>query len=92
MDGATTGKSDEFGLPIRLDWAADYTGRALVVYGHTPVAEPMLRHNTLNIDTGCAFGGRLTAYRYPEGELVSVPARAQYAVPGRPFLPIHEGA
>lgn len=88
--GETTGEVDELGLPVRIDWAAEYRGSALVVYGHTPVAEPRWLNGTLNIDTGCVFGGRLTALRYPERELVSVPARQAYTGPGRPFLPIHE--
>jgi protein phosphatase len=85
--GDTTGQTDEHGMPVRLDWAADYKGRAAVVYGHTPVAEPVWRNNTINIDTGCVFGGRLTALRYPEREIVSVPARRQYCEPARAFLP-----
>jgi protein phosphatase len=85
--GDTTGESDEFGLPVRLDWAAEYQGEALVVYGHTPVAEPRWMNRAINIDTGCVFGGRLTALRYPELELVSVPAREVWAQPRRPFLP-----
>ncbi|HEX6587849.1 MAG TPA: AAA family ATPase [Longimicrobiales bacterium] len=87
--GDTTGELDELGLPVRLDWAASYRGRAAVVYGHTPVADPEWRNNTINIDTGCVFGGRLTALRWPARELVSVPARRAYAVPRRPFLPEH---
>ena len=75
--GETTGETDEFGLPVRLQWARDYRGKAAVVYGHTPVAEPGWLNNTLNIDTGCVFGGRLTALRWPERELVSVPAAAR---------------
>jgi protein phosphatase len=59
------------------------------VYGHTPVPAPVWVNNTINIDTGCVFGGRLTALRYPERELVSVPARRVYAVPARPFLPVN---
>lgn len=84
--GETTGETDEFGLPIRYNWAAEYRGRATVVYGHTPVPEPEWLNRTINIDTGCVFGGNLTALRYPEKELVSVPAKATYAVPARPFL------
>ena len=80
--GATTGKTDDEGLPIRLNWAADYSGSAAVVYGHTPVAEPVWQNNTINMDTGCVFGGRLTALRWPERELVSVPARRVYAIRG----------
>jgi protein phosphatase len=85
--GDTTGETDEHGMPVRLNWAADYRGRALVVYGHTPVAEPAWQNNTVNIDTGCVFGGRLSALRYPEREIVSVPALRKYCEPGRPFLP-----
>ena len=76
--GETTGEMDEFGLPERVNWAADYRGRALVVYGHTAVAEPAWLNRTVNIDTGCVFGGKLTALRYPEDELVSVPAARTY--------------
>lgn len=85
MYGETTGESDEFGLPIRLNWAAGYRGSATVVYGHTPVHRPEWLNNTINIDTGCVFGGRLTALRYPELELVSVPARRIYRQSRRPF-------
>ena len=84
--GATTGQTDDLGLPVRLNWAADYRGAALVVYGHTPVAQPEWLNNTLNIDTGCVFGGRLTALRYPEKELVSVPAARAYAETHRTCL------
>ena len=83
--GDVTGEKDEFGLPVRRDWAAEYRGRARVVYGHTPVAQPEWVNNAINIDTGCVFGGALTAVRYPELELVSVPAKAQYAEPVRPL-------
>ncbi|HEX7088662.1 MAG TPA: polynucleotide kinase-phosphatase, partial [Longimicrobiales bacterium] len=85
--GETTGESDEFGLSVRYNWAAEYRGRTTVVYGHTPVPEPEWLNNTINSDTGCVFGGRLTALRYPERELVSVAAAAVYSEPVRPFLP-----
>ncbi|HEX2184984.1 MAG TPA: polynucleotide kinase-phosphatase, partial [Chloroflexota bacterium] len=83
--GETTGETDEFGLPVRLNWAADYRGKAMVVYGHTPVEAPAWLNQTINIDTGCVFGGRLTALRYPERELVSVPAARTYYQPARPL-------
>ncbi len=85
--GEADGARDATGFPLRDAWAADYRGRAAVVYGHTPVAEAAWRGATLDVDTGCVFGGRLTALRWPERELISVPARARYAEPRRPFLP-----
>lgn len=84
--GETTGETDEFGLPVRYNWAAEYRGRAAVVYGHTPVPEPEWLNGTICIDTGCVFGGSLTALRWPEREFVAVRAKATYAVPRRPFL------
>ena len=84
--GETTGETDEFGLPVRYNWAAEYRGRATVVYGHTPVPEAEWLNGTINIDTGCVFGGKLTALRYPEMELLAVPAARVYAEPSRPFL------
>jgi len=90
--GETTGETDEFGLPVRYNWAAEYRGRAMVVYGHTPVPQPDWLNRTINIDTGCVFGGTLTALRYPEKELVSVPARATYAQPVRPLVASAESA
>jgi protein phosphatase len=84
--GETTGETDEFGLPVRFNWAAEYRGPAMVVYGHTPVPEPEWLNRTVNIDTGCVFGGKLTALRYPEKEFVSVPAVRAYCEPARPFV------
>ncbi|MDU0368868.1 polynucleotide kinase-phosphatase [Hymenobacter endophyticus] len=83
--GETTGEIDEFGLPVRYNWASEYRGRATVVYGHTPVPDAEWLNNTIDIDTGCVFGGRLTALRYPERELVSVPAQQVYCEPVRPL-------
>lgn len=84
--GPTTGELDEKGLPVRLDWAAEYCGKAIVVYGHTPVQEPRWRNNTINIDTGCVFGGRLTALTYPDHILTSVESHHIYAESVRPFI------
>lgn len=85
--GETTGETGEFGLPVRYNWALEYRGKATVVYGHTPVPEADWLNNTINVDTGCVFGGKLTALRYPELEIVSVPAAREYADPIRPLIP-----
>ncbi len=83
--GETSGEQDQFGLPIRYHWAADYAGSTAIVYGHTPVPEAEWVNGTLCIDTGCCFGGALSALRWPEREIVSVPARQTYAEKRRPF-------
>lgn len=87
MYGETTGETDEYGLPVRYDWASAYRGETRVIYGHTPVLEAEWLNNTLCIDTGCVFGGKLTALRYPEMELVDEPARRVYSEPIRPLQP-----
>ncbi len=76
--GDITGEFDEYGLPIRRDWAKKYTGEAFIVYGHTPVEYPVFRYNTINIDGGCAMGGLLCSLHYPEMEITTVPARKTY--------------
>jgi protein phosphatase len=83
--GDTTGETDEFGLPVRYPWAEDYRGRAAVVYGHTPVPEATWLNNTICLDTGAVFGGRLTALRWPERELVDVPAERVWYEPTKPL-------
>jgi protein phosphatase len=85
--GETTGETDEYGLPVRFNWAAEYRGKAMVVYGHTPTPRAEWLNNTICIDTGCVFGGELTALRYPERELVSIPAAMVYSEPVRPLIP-----
>lgn len=85
MYGETTGDTDRWGYPIRSDWARDYRGDAKVVYGHTPIPAATWVNNTLCLDTGCVFGGRLSALRYPESELVDVPAGAAYWPSERPM-------
>jgi protein phosphatase len=84
--GETTGETDEFGLPVRGDWALGYRGKTTIVYGHTPIPEPEWINNTICIDTGCVFGGKLTALRWPEKELVSVPALKVHSEPIRPLV------
>ena len=83
--GEITGETDSYGLPVRLNWAADYRGRAAVVYGHIAGIDVKTQNNTYCIDTGCVFGGRLTAFRYPERECVSVDALQQYYEPVKPL-------
>lgn len=83
--GETTGETDEFGLPVRYNWAAEYRGKALVAYGHTPVPQVEWLNNTICLDTGCVYGGKLTALRYPEKELVAVPAAREYYASAKPF-------
>lgn len=83
--GETTGETDEYGLPVRYAWADDYRGPAMVLYGHTPTVAPEWTNNTLCLDTGCVFGGRLTALRYPEREVVSVPAERVWYAATIPF-------
>ena len=85
--GESTGETDDYGLPVRYPWAQDYRGRAVVVYGHTPVPEAEWLNNTICVDTGCVFGGKLTALRWPERVLVSVAAAHTYYAPAKPFLP-----
>lgn len=83
--GDTTGETDEYGLPVRYPWAEEYRGRATVVYGHTPTPTLEWINNTLCLDTGCVFGGRLSALRYPERDTVSVDALAVHYEPAKPF-------
>lgn len=84
--GEIVNGTDHHGHPAHHIWAPrEYRGRAMVVYGHTPVREPKWLNRTINIDTGCVFGGRLTALRYPEQELISIAARRAYAIPVQPL-------
>ncbi|TDC11328.1 polynucleotide kinase-phosphatase [Nonomuraea longispora] len=87
--GDTTGETDEYGLPVRYPWADDYRGRAMVVYGHTPTVSPEWVNNTICLDTGCVFGGHLTALRYPEREIVQVPAEKVWYEPAKPLGAAH---
>ncbi|MCL1918475.1 MAG: polynucleotide kinase-phosphatase [Peptococcaceae bacterium] len=84
--GDTTGETDEYGLPVRLPWANEYRGKAMVVYGHTPTPDVEAINNTFCIDTGCVFGGKLTAFLYPEKETVQIDAEREYDTPAKPFL------
>jgi diadenosine tetraphosphatase ApaH/serine/threonine PP2A family protein phosphatase len=76
--GDITGEFDESGKPIRRDWAQSYHGDTWIVYGHTPVLNPRIVNKTINIDTGCVFGNKLTAFRLPEETTVSVMSKQPY--------------
>lgn len=76
--GDITGSFDQNGRPIRRDWAKSYRGEKWIVYGHTPTEKPYMINQTVNVDTGCVFGGSLTAFRFPERELVAVPSHQPY--------------
>lgn len=90
--GETTGETDEFGLPVRYPWAEDYRGRATVLYGHTPTPVAHWVNNTMCLDTGAVFGGHLSALRYPEREVVQVPAERVWYEPVKPFPVAGDGA
>jgi protein phosphatase len=79
--GDVDGTTDHDGFPVRKDWTKDYRGTRIVVHGHVPVKEPDIRNNVYNLDTGCCFGNKLTALRYPEMEIVSIPAFEAYSTP-----------
>ncbi|MFK3959527.1 bis(5'-nucleosyl)-tetraphosphatase PrpE [Guptibacillus hwajinpoensis] len=76
--GDISGESHPNGMPIRRDWAKHYNGESLIVYGHTPVKEPRWVNHTINIDTGCVFGGKLTSLSYPELKTTSVQSSMPY--------------
>lgn len=87
--GQVSGEKDEYGLPVRYPWARDYRGEAAVLYGHTPLTEVAWINNTACLDTGCVFGGQLSAMRYPEREVVAVDALQVWSEPIRPLESPH---
>ena len=85
MYGPTTGERTPEGYPVRLDWASRYRGPEHAVFGHQVYPEPYRNPYATGIDTGCVFGGALTALRWPSQECVSVPSREARAEYGRPL-------
>jgi protein phosphatase len=71
--GETTGETDDYGLPVRYNCAAEYRGTAMVVYGHAPIAEPEWLNRTINIDTGCVFGGNSLSCATPNANWCRCP-------------------
>lgn len=90
--GETTGENDSFGPPGAPAWATAYSGEATVVYGHVAVHRPEWVHKTLCIDTGCVFGGALTALTYPEKKIVQVPAARMHFEPSQAWRAETEAA
>ncbi|MGJ9382505.1 bis(5'-nucleosyl)-tetraphosphatase PrpE [Salipaludibacillus sp. CF4.18] len=77
--GDITGETLPDGRPVRRDWASNYPSNSHIIYGHTPVKTARKVGKTFNIDTGCVFGGSLTAFRWPELTIVSVDSHQPYA-------------
>jgi hypothetical protein len=59
-------------------WYDVYDGEKIVLFGHWPSAEPRRGKKAIGLDTGCVYGGQLSAYIVETGELTSVPARQVY--------------
>ncbi|MFC0469528.1 bis(5'-nucleosyl)-tetraphosphatase PrpE [Halalkalibacter kiskunsagensis] len=76
--GDITGETNPDGTPVRLDWAKKHEGCDWIIYGHTPVKKPRFVNRSVNIDTGCVFGGALTALQYPEMNTIQVPSSQPY--------------
>lgn len=83
--GDTTGEVDGYGSPVRRNWALEHTGEPAIVYGHVAAPDVQAVNNTWCIDTGCCFGGALTALRWPEREIVQTPAEKIWFDGARPF-------
>lgn len=62
----------------KLHWSASYGGTTSMVYGHFRLQDALWVNNTMCLDTACVYGGKLTALRWPEREVVSVAARERY--------------
>ncbi len=61
-----------------VPWFDVYRGRKIVIFGHWPAKAPRVARRALGLDTGCVYGGRLTAYIIELNQFVSVPARQPY--------------
>ena len=59
-------------------WFDEYEGPERVFFGHTVLDAPVVTEHVVGLDTGCVYGGALTAYDYRAEEVVSVPAFETY--------------
>jgi|SRR5215813_5274678 len=60
-------------------WYEAYQGEQLVLFGHWPAPEPRRGRRAIGLDTGCVYGGRLTAFIIETSEIITVPAHRPYA-------------
>ena len=84
--GPSTGEQTSQGFPVRIDWARTYKGPERVFFGHQVYLRPYRTPYAIGIDTGCVFGGSLTALRYPSLELVSVQSKKARATYNGPMI------
>jgi hypothetical protein len=62
-----------------VPWYSVYRGPQIILFGHWPAKLPRRAPHAIGLDTGCVYGGHLTAFIIESGEFKSVPARAKYA-------------
>ena len=74
--------------PDGSPWAEKWHGKPFVIYGHTPRPKVLSRPGSIGIDTGCVYGGHLTAYIVESQKLLQVPARKAYAYSKRLPSPV----
>lgn len=70
---------DEKGWMIREDWAASYEGADPVIHGHVIHAEPVWKNRVLCLDTGCAFGNKMTLYQVDQDTFLFSRAERNYS-------------
>lgn len=76
--------SDENAGSGYAPWHHWYGGDRTVVFGHWARQGLLVRDRLRGLDSGCVYGGRLTAWIAEQDVIVSVPAHRTYVTPGRP--------